>query len=258
MDEQEQTPTLNDNLTSAPSSADADTIEQPVVRKRVATRASRAGVIFPPSRARKRFLAALKEDEQTGQRAGRWRLEKNVDLILAATAESVVRAALTELGVLAASNVTRRGQARKRKLITEQNMEALPRKNGDFAQLVKNLSPSGPQVPPPNPAEAISSSSSINPPALATVESVPPPDEPSPLTRRAVWQYEDAGWHDYDLAASDEVERCYQTYTRHPGMFDVRSIKSGHWAYCVDFPNMFQVNIQHENHTRRNIRRKVL
>jgi len=71
-----------------------------------------------------------------------------------------------------------------------------------------------------------------------------------------IWQYEDGGrYHDYDAAASDVVEQCYQEYLANPNMMDVRAVKSGDWQYQVDFINNKQTNIQHQNHKVRNIRR---
>jgi len=47
----------------------------------------------------------------------------------------------------------------------------------------------------------------------------------------------------------------YQKYLENRGDTDVRAVKSGQWEYMVDFMAMKQTNIQHENHTIRNIRR---
>jgi len=58
--------------------------------------------------------------------------------------------------------------------------------------------------------------------------------------------------------ASDVVEATYQEYLKNPGITDVRAIKSGQWNYMVDFRQMQQQNIQHENHTVRKIRRKQI
>jgi hypothetical protein len=70
-----------------------------------------------------------------------------------------------------------------------------------------------------------------------------------------IWQYEDGGFCNYDLAASNEVEIVYQQWLKNPGDFDVRSVKSGAFHYMVDFRKMTQMNVDHENHTMRNIRR---
>lgn len=69
------------------------------------------------------------------------------------------------------------------------------------------------------------------------------------------WQYFDNGWFDYHTEASKLVEEAYQDYIAHPGMWDVRAVKSGRWQYQVDFPNMKQTNIEHDDHTQRDIRR---
>jgi hypothetical protein len=54
------------------------------------------------------------------------------------------------------------------------------------------------------------------------------------------------------------VEVNYQDYLKNPGHSDVRAVHSGQWNYMVDFRQMQQQNIQHENHTRRKIRRVQL
>jgi len=65
----------------------------------------------------------------------------------------------------------------------------------------------------------------------------------------------DKAWKNYDAKASDVVEEVYQKYLANRGDTDVRAVKSGQWEYMVDFLAMKQTNIQHENHTVRNIRR---
>jgi hypothetical protein len=72
------------------------------------------------------------------------------------------------------------------------------------------------------------------------------------------WQYFDNGWFDYHPDASKAVEEAYQDYISNPGMWDVRAVKSGRWHYQVDFPNMKQTNIEHDDHTQRDIRRIAL
>jgi len=71
------------------------------------------------------------------------------------------------------------------------------------------------------------------------------------------WQYEEGSslFKNYDPKASDIVEEHYQEYLATPSNWDVRSVHSGEWRYQVDFPNMIQTNIQHENHRVRAIRR---
>lgn len=80
---------------------------------------------------------------------------------------------------------------------------------------------------------------------------------PSASTAVAQWQYEHDGWKNYEKAASDVVEAAYQEWMKNP-FTDVRAIKSGEWQYTVDFTNMRQQNIQHENHTTRNVRRTMV
>jgi len=57
------------------------------------------------------------------------------------------------------------------------------------------------------------------------------------------------------MEASETVEEVYQGYLANRGNSDVRAVKSGQWEYMVDFMALKQTNIQHENHTIRNIRR---
>lgn len=81
---------------------------------------------------------------------------------------------------------------------------------------------------------------------------------PPGLKFDCIWQYDDHGWKNYESAASDTVEEVYLAYLAHRGDTDVRAVKSGNWEYMVDFMAMKQTNIQHENHTIRNIRRVSL
>eukprot|EP00027_Filamoeba_sp_ATCC50430_P004567 CAMPEP_0168555020 /NCGR_PEP_ID=MMETSP0413-20121227/8101_1 /TAXON_ID=136452 /ORGANISM="Filamoeba nolandi, Strain NC-AS-23-1" /LENGTH=314 /DNA_ID=CAMNT_0008585821 /DNA_START=80 /DNA_END=1024 /DNA_ORIENTATION=+ len=71
------------------------------------------------------------------------------------------------------------------------------------------------------------------------------------------WQFkQDNGvWGNYDVNASDVIEDVYQKYLANRGDNDVRAVKSGQWEYQVDFMAMKQTNIQHPNHTVRDIRR---
>jgi len=82
-----------------------------------------------------------------------------------------------------------------------------------------------------------------------------------PLAKKAkaekvVWQFKHGGWHNYDPEASDIVEVAYQDWLSNP-YTDVRSVKSGHWSYMIDFRQLKQTNIQHSAHTQRDIRREV-
>jgi len=73
------------------------------------------------------------------------------------------------------------------------------------------------------------------------------------------WEYKERdNWFPYAKEASDVVEAAYQTYLADPNQVDVRSVKSGMWSYQVDFTNMTQTNIQHDNHTVRDIRRSAI
>jgi len=74
-----------------------------------------------------------------------------------------------------------------------------------------------------------------------------------------IWEYKERDmWFPYAQEASDIVEAAYQDYLNDPNQVDVRSVKSGMWCYQVDFTNMTQTNIQHENHTVRDIRRSLV
>lgn len=76
--------------------------------------------------------------------------------------------------------------------------------------------------------------------------------------RDHIWQYEDHGWQNYDIDASDEIEALYMLYMINPSQCDVRSVCSGgKFSYQVDFVAMTQTNITHKNHTIRNVRRTV-
>eukprot|EP01080_Neovahlkampfia_damariscottae_P001621 gene1621-12746_t len=70
-----------------------------------------------------------------------------------------------------------------------------------------------------------------------------------------IWQYKDGSFQNYDLEASETVEEVYQQWLKNPGDFDVRSVQSGQFGYMVDFRKLEQMNIVHENHTIRQIRR---
>jgi histone H2A len=87
------------------------------------------------------------------------------------------------------------------------------------------------------------------------VESSSSPSSATSSVSTFKWQYLDGGWKEYDKAAAEAVEVQYQEYVANPAMCDVRSVKSGRWNYMVDFINMQQTNIEHENHTVRGIRR---
>jgi hypothetical protein len=70
-----------------------------------------------------------------------------------------------------------------------------------------------------------------------------------------IWQYLDGSFQNYDLQGSENVEEVYQQWVKNPGDFDVRSVQSGQFSYMVDFRKMTQMNIVHENHTIRQVRR---
>ncbi|KAK5583609.1 hypothetical protein RB653_005207 [Dictyostelium firmibasis] len=69
-----------------------------------------------------------------------------------------------------------------------------------------------------------------------------------------VWQYSHGSWLDFDTDASKIVEEAYQEWLTNP-FTDVRSVKSGNWAYQINFKENQQTNIQHHDHKVRDIRR---
>jgi len=79
--------------------------------------------------------------------------------------------------------------------------------------------------------------------------------KPPGLKYDYIWQYHDGSWKNYQTASSDVCEEVYQKYLLNKGETDVRAVKSGQWEYMVDFVAMKQTNIQHEQHTVRDIRR---
>lgn len=88
-----------------------------------------------------------------------------------------------------------------------------------------------------------------------TAETIDAPRKPVGLKSDYIWQYQDNTWRNYATEASNVVEDVYQAYLANRGDTDVRAVRSGDWEYMVDFMAMKQTNIQHQNHTVRNIRR---
>lgn len=71
-----------------------------------------------------------------------------------------------------------------------------------------------------------------------------------------VWQFKenDGKFHNYDQSANELIEEAYAKFLN--GGIDVYSVKSGgRGHYMVDFRELTQTNITHENHTIRSIRR---
>jgi len=71
---------------------------------------------------------------------------------------------------------------------------------------------------------------------------------------KVIWQYLHGKWLNYDNEASDVVEQVYQEWSK-TKTADVRAVKSGTYQYHVDFNQNKQTNIQHPDHTVRDIRR---
>lgn len=111
-----------------------------------------------------------------------------------------------------------------------------------------------------SPAASLSGSPALSPSASPKKVSVGLPKKIANrkhFTQTHIWQYVDNSgkFDDYDPSASDAVEECYQEYLKNPHMMDVRAVRSGDWQYQVDFLQMKQTNINHENHRVRTIRR---
>lgn len=62
------------------------------------------------------------------------------------------------------------------------------------------------------------------------------------------------GWYPYDGAAVTNMERFHSQFKANPDM-GPRYVFSGSWNYEVDFVRMQQTNVDHPNHTTRQIRR---
>ncbi len=73
-----------------------------------------------------------------------------------------------------------------------------------------------------------------------------------------VWQFhDDSGWVDFDPSASMQLEKIWQD-RQAEGEDDTNSkvsLRSGSWAYAVDFDTMTQTNEEHSDHKARSIRR---
>jgi len=74
-----------------------------------------------------------------------------------------------------------------------------------------------------------------------------------------VWQFDSKhGWFDFDSSASEEVDSKFLQRSKNPNFENEKVVvKSGsdEWKYLIDFNNMTQTNMDHQNHRTRNIRR---
>lgn len=61
------------------------------------------------------------------------------------------------------------------------------------------------------------------------------------------------GWYDYDKEASEHVEATYQEFKMNKAWLTVRSIKSGHFSYHVNFSNMTQTNLSTKKTDRKSV-----
>lgn len=104
--------------------------------------------------------------------------------------------------------------------------------------------------PPATPSSSSSSSS-------ATVAVASPQASGKKDQQRGKWEYFDNGWNPYSPPASEVLEDEWQEYASNAHRRDVRSVKSGNFRYFVDFTLMKQTNVDHANHTQRDIRRVV-
>lgn len=143
------------------------------------------------------------------------------------------------------------------------DLQDIKRHKNSFSLIVKQTTPSARKSAPKSAKSAkITKSRSKNanqtPPTPATTNTTTSTETNPSESNTHKWQYFDNGWFDYNLDASKAVEEAYQDYISNPGMWDVRAVKSGRWHYQVDFPNMKQTNIEHDDHTQRDIRRITL
>lgn len=113
-----------------------------------------------------------------------------------------------------------------------------------------------------SPAASPAGSPAPSPKKVSIKKSAASPKKAAPkkiarFTKAYIWQYVDNSgkYADYDAPASDAVEEAYEEYQKNPHMMDVRAVRSGDWQYQVDFVQMKQTNIVHENHRVRTIRR---
>lgn len=233
------TPETPDSKTMGPSVAAG-------TKPRAPSKTARAGISIPPSRVRAKLRSCGSAE---------FRFEKDVEIWLAGAVEGVLREALVRLVAKARENRTRRGLAFKRARILDSNLDEIG-KDPQFGSLVATLRTVDGSGPAKNSTVAVEErdQSEAGRSTSSSSSTFVPEQKRSGDVR---WQYQDNGWRDYDREAGLLVEECYQTYLACPGQFDVRKVKSGQWSYQVDFPQMLQINIEHENHTRRFIRRVV-
>eukprot|EP01106_Pelomyxa_sp_JSP_P014769 TRINITY_DN4822_c0_g1_i4.p1 TRINITY_DN4822_c0_g1~~TRINITY_DN4822_c0_g1_i4.p1 ORF type:complete len:345 (+),score=94.19 TRINITY_DN4822_c0_g1_i4:191-1225(+) len=74
--------------------------------------------------------------------------------------------------------------------------------------------------------------------------------------KKIKWHYQEHKiWRPYARAADMELEVAYQDYLSHPTESSIRAVKSGQWKYSIDFAQMKQTNVDHPDHTTRDIKR---
>ena len=71
------------------------------------------------------------------------------------------------------------------------------------------------------------------------------------------WEFSDnSAWKEYGQLHQVKIEGAYQVFLGNPSM-KTTIIKSDEWTYEVDLDAMVQTNIQHQDRTRRDIRRRL-
>eukprot|EP01102_Stenamoeba_stenopodia_P003384 TRINITY_DN1336_c0_g1_i1.p1 TRINITY_DN1336_c0_g1~~TRINITY_DN1336_c0_g1_i1.p1 ORF type:complete len:238 (-),score=59.63 TRINITY_DN1336_c0_g1_i1:237-950(-) len=220
------------------------------------SRSQRAGVQFPVSRIMKKLRA--------GDYASRY--AQGAPVFLAAVLEYLT-AEILELSGNAAHDT-------KKTRINPRHIQLATRNDEELAKLLQhcivreggvlpNIHASLINTKKPHSGGAHTASATVEKPTpkkkKTTGAAAASPKKKAAPSRKSlseyVWQYEDRGWHNYDDEASDVVEKAYQDYLLNPGACDVRAVKSGQFHYQVDFVNNKQTNVDHNNHTNRNIRR---
>jgi hypothetical protein len=78
-------------------------------------------------------------------------------------------------------------------------------------------------------------------------------------TSTAIWEFQDnnGAWTTYSTDQQSILEEAYRKLHATPGSCKVQ-IKGGPWTYEVDVQSLNQTNVEHEDHTQRNIQRRSL
>lgn len=220
---------------------DTNSLKKP--RKRRVTLSQKCGLTLPITRFHRKLSSGTTGEVHKNQ--SRCRVYREATVLAAATVESALRQLLDK----AVQEFDKDNENRKKKLI-RRTISPIhvqrAQQDADFVELARRLSQD--QLSQDDDEDdSDKDSDSDEPPEgqKKNKESLP----------SGQWQYFDRGWYDYDADASRLIDVEYAQYLESPSNWDCRSVKSGQFSYLVDFPNMRQTNIVHENHTQRNIRR---